>query len=87
MVHGLCLFLFAVWPWVPHNGNMGMSIFMVTLWLVQGQLGRLPSTWYMQGDGGPENKNRWFFGLCELLVHQGVLLCIEYHFLPPGHSH
>jgi hypothetical protein len=34
-----------------------------------------------------DNKNKWMFTFLAVLVHFGIFDTIEYHFLPPGHSH
>lgn len=49
---------------------------------------RRPHTLWMQMDNcAKENKNRWFFAFCCLLIHWNWFRCVQLSFLPPGHSH
>ena len=43
--------------------------------------------WIQMDNCAKENKNRWFFAFCCLLIHWNWFCCVQLSFLPPGHSH
>jgi hypothetical protein len=49
--------------------------------------GRLPDTIFHQFDGGSENVNKLFLGICELLINKGVCKKIVLSRLKVGHTH
>jgi hypothetical protein len=49
--------------------------------------GKLPSTIYIQIDGGGENANQWMLALCELLVIMRLTKVVHLTRLPVGHTH
>ena len=86
-VHGLCLLLFLIPPWLGSGAAMAVTTLVCALWMARAKLGKLPDKLYLQGDNGSENKNRaMLFFLC-WLVWLHVFSCIEFHMLIPGHTH
>jgi hypothetical protein len=50
--------------------------------------GKLPPYFFLQMDNcGRENKNKFVFAMCALLVHHRVFEEIELGFLLVGHTH
>ncbi len=50
-------------------------------------ISRTADTLYIQCDGGSENINRTFFGLCDMFVRMGWFKDVYLNRLPVGHSH
>jgi hypothetical protein len=73
--------------WPKHDANIAISYLWVHLReLIKKDTPR--HTLYLNADNcARDNKNRWMFAFLAILVHFGIFNTIEYHFLPPGHSH
>ena len=68
-----------------HSSNMTITILMNILYMYKDSL---PPVLYLQMDNcGRENKNRFVFALCALLVELGIFRKIKVSFLMVGHTH
>ena len=47
----------------------------------------LPRKFYLQVDGGSENKNKWMISYLSLLIEIGMFDLIKMRVLPVGHTH
>lgn len=73
--------------WWSHDANLTISFLWDHLSKVL-RSGHSTHTLYLNADNcARENKNKWMFSFLCLLVHKEIFKIIEYHFLPPGHSH
>ncbi|XP_072050017.1 uncharacterized protein [Amphiura filiformis] len=86
IVHGRGNHLFVDMGEIPGDSNGTMNVFLQTLnkYVESG----LPNVCYVQMDNcARENKNKYFFALCCLLVELNVFQKIRVSFLPVGHTH
>ena len=69
----------------PHASNMTIHVLVNILYMYRDNL---PDTLYLQMDNcGRENKNRFVFAFCALLVELKVFRKIKVSFLMVGHTH
>ena len=85
IVHGQGAYgYFDICEW-SHSSNMTIAILMNVLYMYKDSL---PPVLYLQMDNcGRENKNRFVFAFCALLVELGVFRKIKVSFLMVGHTH
>ena len=85
IVHGQGVYgYFDICEW-SHSSNMTIAILMNILYMYKDSL---PPVLYLQMDNcGRENKNRFVFAFCALLVELGVFRKIKVSFLMVGHTH
>ena len=86
-IHGLVLLLYIIPPWLGSGASMACTVLLHAIWMAKDYLGKLPSRLYVQSDNGSENKNRCFLYLLCCLVWFRVFTRVEWHLLPPGHTH
>ena len=83
-VHGVLLAMFNVLNIVHGGANMAVTCLLRALQLV----GNIPSTLYLQVDGGSENWNQVLFGIIDLLFDlYSDLKTVIISRLPVGHTH
>ena len=87
LIHGLCLLLYMIPPWLGSGAGMAITCLLHALWLAKQHLPKLPSRLYIQSDNGSENKNKAMLYMLLLLCHLHVFQVIEWHLLIPGHTH
>ena len=87
LIHGLCLLLYMIPPWLGSGAGMAITCLIHALWVAKQHLGRLPSRLYIQSDNGSENKNKAMLYFLLLLCYLQVFIVIEWHLLIPGHTH
>ena len=89
LVAGWKLILLRTFPWVKTGGNLAATALVHSLCKYQkdhpGE--PLPPCCTFLLDGGPENVNKTFLGLCTWLVSMGVFQTVDIYRLPVGHTH
>ena len=86
LVHGKCFDAYVSEPQVRHDTNLNLTCVHATLTKLLKQ-GPLPRTFYLQVDGGSENKNKWMMSYLSLLVEMGIFDVVKMSYLPVGHTH
>jgi len=89
--HGFARTFYRLYPHVQSGANVACE---VLLHEIESRMDHciendvpFPRHLYLQIDGGPENACKTFYGLCELLVREGVFDHIDVARLPVGHTH
>ena len=85
IVHGQGVYgYFDVCQW-KHSSNMTITILLNILYMYRDSL---PEVLYLQMDNcARENKNKYVFAFCALLVELGIFRKIKVSFLMVGHTH
>lgn len=84
IVHGHGAYGFFDMDEWPHNANITINVLLNVLSMHPS----LPPTLYLQLDNcGRDNKNRFLFAFCCLLVELGVFRKVKVSFLMVGHTH
>ncbi|XP_072019537.1 uncharacterized protein [Amphiura filiformis] len=84
IVHGRGQHVFVDINEVPHDSNMTMNVLLQVLL----KYPSLPPVLYLQLDNCVrENKNRFMFAMCCMLVELQIFRKIKMSFLPVGHTH
>ena len=86
LIHGLCLLLYMIPPWLGSGGGMAITCLLHSIWMAKNLLGSLPSKLYLQSDNGSENKNKAMLHVLHLLVHFRVFQEVHWNLLIPGHT-
>lgn len=86
LFHGKRFDCYVSEPQVPHDSNLNLTALHASLMAVLAE-GNAPRKWYLQVDGGSENKNRWMLSYLSLLIEVGIFDVIKMSFLPVGHTH
>ena len=86
LVHGKAFDCYISEPQVRHDTNLNLTCLHNTLMSLT-KKGPLPPIFYLQVDGGSENKNQWMLSYLSLLIELGVFSKIKMSFLPVGHTH
>ena len=86
LVHGKAFDCYISEPQVRHDTNLNLPRLHNTLMSLT-KKGPLPPIFYLQVDGGSENKNQWMLSYLSLLIELGVFSKIKMSFLPVGHTH
>ena len=87
LIHGLCLLLFLIPPWLGSGAGMVITTLLHSLWIAKSKLGKLPHKLHLQSDNGSENKNKALLHMLCWLVHLRVFKEIHWNLLIPGHTH
>ena len=85
IVHGRGVYgFFDMGQW-PHASNLTITVLENILYMYRNEI---PPTLYLQLDNcGRENKNRFVFSFCSLLVELGIFDKVKISFLMVGHTH
>ena len=71
----------------PHDPNLTCNVLAISLTQKYPE-GKMPPKLYVQMDNcGRENKNRFFFAFCGLMIAKGLVKFLEVAFLMTGHTH
>ena len=89
LVHGKRFDAYISEPQVPSDSNLNLTCIHTTLMKLKRDApgGVLPRKFYLQVDGGSENKNKWMISYLSLLVEVGMFDYIKMSYLPVGHTH
>ena len=89
LVHGKRFDAYISEPQVPSDSKLNLTCIHSTLMKLRRDApgGVLPRKFYLQVDGGSENKNKWMISYLSLLVEIGMFDLIKMSFLPVGHTH
>lgn len=78
---------------VPAGANQTIDAFCRALFVLLekrkalGNIARLSDLYVQLDNTGKDNKNRYFFAFCDLLIHKGLFRRVTVNFLPVGHTH
>jgi hypothetical protein len=88
LMHGHNMTVYRTYSNIGGGANLAIHTWLLSLEAYyEAHDHRLPPVLYHQIDGGPENANTEFYGICALLVASGLVDRVVLTRLPVGHTH